>query len=439
MTRALSTRLNCQRSAAALTLACMLGVSLLLDACTTTTAGRTTPSSATAASKAISASGTLAGQPSANIPDQTNAQALAVDPATGTLYVVAGPDHVPGTLTAVNALTCDALHGDGCGPTTAYVQVGFNPVGVAVDQATDTIYVANFNSKTVSVINGATCNARYASECSQAAATVQAGSEPTDVGVDQATDTVYVADWGKGSSTTVQVINGRTCNGQVTSGCRQAPARVHVGTAPAGVFVDQATDAIYVGTVAKSGAETVWAIDGATCNAVVTVGCGALPPSVAVGKGSADFNVGFALDQVTGTLYVTNWADNTLSMIDTNGCNATTRSGCAHAPQTVLVGRGPDSIAVNPATHTVYVSNITDNTLSVLNAATCNAKILSGCSPYHAQLLRTGHAPQSVAVDPATATVYVANADDATVSVFDAATCNAVVASGCSPAPPPSG
>jgi DNA-binding beta-propeller fold protein YncE len=276
------------------------------------------------------------------------------------------------------------------------------------------------------------CNAREASGCNQAAATVQVGSEPADVGVDQATDTVYVADWGNGASTTVQVINGRTCNGQVTSGWRQAPAHVRVGTAPAGVFVDQATDTVYVGTVARSGAETVWAIDGATCNATVTSGCAAVPPSVAVGKGSPDYNVGFALDQVTGTLYVTNWADNTLSMIDSTGCNATITSGCAHAPHIVHVGRGPDGVAINPATHSVYVSNVTDNTLSVLDATTCNAKISSGCKTQHRRLLSTGLAPQYVAVDPATDTIYVANSDDATVSVFDGATCDAVVASGCS-------
>jgi hypothetical protein len=30
---------------------------------------------------------------------------------------------------------------------------------------------------------------------------------------------VYVANWGNGAGTTVSVIDGRTCNGQVTSGC----------------------------------------------------------------------------------------------------------------------------------------------------------------------------------------------------------------------------
>jgi serine/threonine protein kinase, bacterial len=166
-------------------------------------------------------------------------------------------------------------------------------------------------------------------------------------------------------------------------------------------------------------------------DATVTSGCAAVPPSVPVGKASADLNVGYALDPLTGTLYVTNWADNTLSMIDTTSCNATIISGCARPPHTVHVGRGPDGVAVNPATHSVYVSNITDNTLSVLDAATCNAKIFSGCSTQHPRLLSTGLAPQYVAVDPATDTIYVANGDDATVSVFDGATCDAVVTSGC--------
>ena len=38
---------------------------------------------------------------------------------------------------------------------------------IAVDQNTDTIYVANAGDNTVSVINGATCNAQNTSGCGQ--------------------------------------------------------------------------------------------------------------------------------------------------------------------------------------------------------------------------------------------------------------------------------
>jgi YVTN family beta-propeller protein len=240
-----------------------------------------------------------------------------------------------------------------------------------------------------------------------------------------------VANWGTGTGTTVSVIDGQACNGQVTSGCGQIPATMTIGTGPAGVVVDQSTDTIYAGTVAPNGAEAVSVIDGAACNGTTTSGCRRRPPTVTVGTGSVNYNVAFAIDQATQTLYVANWADNTLSMIDTARCNGTTTSGCAQAPHAARVGRGPDGVALNLATHTIYVASVTDNTVSVLNAATCNATLSSGCGTPPSRSLRTGHSPRWITVDQATDTLYVTNGDDYTASVLNGATCNATVTSGC--------
>ena len=361
-----------------------------------------------------------------------NPQNAALDPATHTLYVVSDPENnTDGTVSVLNSSTCNGLQASGCVSTTPSVQVGNGPVGIAVDQATDTIYVVNSNSNTVSVINGSTCNAQNSSGCSHTLPAVTLRTSPVDVAVNQATDTVYVANWGNGAGTTVSVIDGRTCNGQVTSGCGRTPARVTIGTGPAGVIVDQATDTVYAATVAPNGAAAVSVIDGATCNAATTAGCRRKPPSVTVGTGSVNYNVAFAIDQATGTLYVANWKDNTLSMIDTASCNATVTSGCAQAPHVVRVGRGPDGVGVNLATHTVYISNVTDDTVSVLDAATCNAMVISGCGTRPIRSLRTGDSPRWVTVDQATDTVYVPNGDDGTMSVLNGATCSATAASGC--------
>jgi DNA-binding beta-propeller fold protein YncE len=367
------------------------------------------------------------------VPAGGNPQNSALDAATQTLYVTNGAD---GTVSVIDAATCNANVTAGCRRTPPAVHVGSLPVGIAVDQATDTVYVVNVNSNSVSVINGATCNAQNTSGCSHAPPAVTVGSVPVALDVNQVTDTVYVANWGNGAGTTISVINGRTCNGQHTSGCGQTPASVTVGTAPAGIAVDQPTDTIYAGTVAPSGAEAVSVINGATCNATTVSGCGQTPPSVTVGTGSIDFNVGFAIDQATKTLYVANWTDNTLSMIDKASCNATVTSGCGQTAPTVRVGSGPTGIALDAATHTVYVSNINDNTVSALDAATCNATIASGCRKVPAGSLRTGRAPQGVTADQATSTLYVPNGDDNTVSVLDSATCNATRHFGCTRFPP---
>ena len=80
--------------------------------------------------------------------------------------------------------------------TTATIPVGSTPSGVGVNAATNTAYVANALSGTVSVIDGAT---------NAVTATVAVGSFPLGVGVNAATNTAYVAN---ALSGTVSVIEG---------------------------------------------------------------------------------------------------------------------------------------------------------------------------------------------------------------------------------------
>ena len=81
---------------------------------------------------------------------------------------------------------------------TATIAVGSDPDGVAVDPATDTVYVTNQDGNTVSVIDGAT---------NTVTATIAVGSDPNGVAVDPSTDTVYVAN---AATTRVSVIDGAT-------------------------------------------------------------------------------------------------------------------------------------------------------------------------------------------------------------------------------------
>ena len=159
--------------------------------------------------------------------------------------------------------------------------VGVNPVEVAVNQATHTIYVGNGGENTVSVINGTACNATHTSGCGQNRGHGDRRQQPSrrrrrpgnqhhlrgerrrehglgdqrrhlqrrehlglrpepangdgrrrsfsSLAVDPATDTIYV---GSFDDNTVSVINGATCNGTDTSGCGQVPATVTVGSVP---------------------------------------------------------------------------------------------------------------------------------------------------------------------------------------------------------------
>ncbi len=114
------------------------------------------------------------------------------------------------------------------------------------------------------------------------------------------------------------------------------------------------------------------------------------------------------MDPATDTVYVTDYYDGTVSVIDgaTNTVTAT-----------IPVGSGPDGVGVDPATDTVYVTNFNDGTVSVIDGATntVTATIPVGLQPF------------GVGVNPATHAVYVTNYNhgtDGTVSVItpDAAT-----------------
>ena len=123
------------------------------------------------------------------------------------------------------------------------VKVAAGTAVLAVSTATDTIYAPNagssFNGDTMSVINGATCNGTNHSGCSHLAATVKVGSGPFGVAVDDRTHTVYVVNNADGDAPgTVSVINGATCNGTDTSGCRQHFPTMATGRSPLLAAVD---------------------------------------------------------------------------------------------------------------------------------------------------------------------------------------------------------
>ena len=99
--------------------------------------------------------------------------------------------------------------------------------------------------------------------------------------------------------------------------------------------------------------------------------------------------MGVAVDPDTHTVYVANLGDNSVSVID-----GSTRTVTA----TVPVGKSPWwGVAVDPGTHTVYVPNLDGDTVSVIDASTRTVTAT----------VAVGGGPRGVAVDPGTHTVYV--------------------------------
>lgn len=341
---------------------------------------------------------------------------IALNPSTHTIYVGNG---TTGSLSLIDAKTCNARNTVGCGQYVTAVTAGTDPIGIAIDTSTNTVYVVN-GIGTVAVVNGHKCDAADVSGCRVQPATIGVGTRPQFLVVDERTHTIYVANVG---SNTVSVLDGGKCKGTSMVGCGRPRASIPVGPGPFTLAVNEVTNTIYVTNL---GARTVSIINGKTCNATNISGCRHRPATVNVGETPG----GIAVNTKTDTIYVTGEASNDVSVIDGRSCNATTVSGCRRTPVHVLAGAGARGIAVNEATNTIYVANTVSNTVSVINGATCNATVHTGCGQ-RAAVAPVGVSPRRIAVDELTNTIYVTNAGSNTVTMLNGRTCNGRVHTGC--------
>jgi YVTN family beta-propeller protein len=241
--------------------------------------------------------------------------------------------------------------GAGSGPT---INVGSGPTQVAVDSVTNMIYVTNYNSGTVSVINGVT-------ETVVATVTLVAGVN--GIAVDQLTNKIYVVNQ---VHDTVSVIDGATDTVIATDA---------TGTTPVGIAIDPGTNKIYI---ANTGSTFITVIDGATETA----------SSISLGTdvGAA----GVAVDTSSHTVYVgasTNIDESAVDEI----------SGGVETASVLLGFVGLVNVAVDSATHIAYTADFGAGEVQVINGTTITATIT----------LPAGSETQFVAVDAMTNKIYV--------------------------------
>ena len=122
-------------------------------------------------------------------------------------------------------------------PAAHYVTLSGSPGMPELDPANDTIYVpiqcpqsycpTNAPGRAVDIVDAATCNATSGSGCHVVA--TAPGDTPLGATVDPTTDTVYVMNSPSSGNSTIGLLDGRTCNATVTSGCRHVLATIALG------------------------------------------------------------------------------------------------------------------------------------------------------------------------------------------------------------------
>ena len=345
---------------------------------------------------------------------------IAADQTNGTVYSASG---LTSSLSMIDDATCNASTTVGCSSSKTAPTGGTDAIGVVVDDATHTVYAVDGGSNTVAVLDADTCNAHEQTGCAKSPVSVSVPGGPEFIALNETTDTVYVADTNSG---TVSVIDGASCNAEDHSGCGKPPATVAVGQGAFPIAVDEATNSVYVGILAGGPAggssKSIVVIDGSRCDSTTVSGCGDPVRSISAGSGPA----GIALDPTTETLYVSS-EDGTVSVIDAGAC--ATASGCAQKA-TVTVLSDPRGDAFDPATHTLYVTDAGSNSVSMIDTSKCNAEDTAGCTAA-AATFPVGESPRRIALDPTTHTAYIVNTLANSVSLIDTASCNATDQGGC--------
>jgi YVTN family beta-propeller protein len=325
-----------------------------------------TPSATSTQTATITATPTrtpIPTRPPIDIPGLQHPKGIAVDLRTHRLYVASRNTHV---VYEVDPKTAPAT-------VVRAIPVGREPFGVAVNNATGKVYVANFLSNSVSVISTATGAVIKT-------ISLPAG-EPSYVAINETTNRIYVT-LHKGGR--LAVIRGDT-DALVTT--------VEVGSGPFGVAVDSTTNRIFVSC---RDSRLVRVVDGVT-NAVLlaqTVYLQGMPYVLGIDPNLGRLYVSYApeLDNPRQVL---------VYRIPPEGPSLLTA---------VLVGNGGadggGGIGVNPLTSHVFVSNSAEDSVSVFN----------GITNMILDTVMVGDDPLGVAVDPGWSYVWVGNRKSTSIS-----------------------
>ena len=274
------------------------------------------------------------------------------------------------------------------------VKVGDAPEAIAINVATNRVYVANRASGTVSVIDGAT---------DAVVATVKVGARPFALAADATTNRVYVSNTFNDAMTIIEGATNETStmkvggadvmlveakggsvyltgwedsNLRVLHEDARSFTRMKTGNHNWGLAQNARTGDLWA---PLAGGSAVVMLDG-TSGERTEIPVGAMPCAVAV-------------NAVTNKAYVVNYGDQTLSVVD---------GASRKVVATVKVGAHPQAVAVDSQRNRVYVANVHGDSVTVVDGSTNK---VAGTRP-------AGRHPYALAVSEPSGTVYAADLGD---------------------------
>ena len=291
------------------------------------------------------------------IPVGTNPGELTVNETTNKIYVSNfGSDSVSVIDGATNTVIGNEI------------SVGVQPLGIAVNEITNKIYVANLMGDSVSVIRGSD---------DTVIKTISSVPLATAIAVNEKTNKIYVTD--RSTLGTVTVIDGDT-DVIIDS--------ISVGNNPEGIAVNETTNKIYVSNLMDNSVSVIRGSDDTVIKTILS-----LPTAV-----------GVAVNETTNKIYVA-----TDSILNPGTVSVIDGKIDAIVGSPITVESKPLSVTVNEIPNTIYVSNSDSNSVSVINGSTA---MVTGSIP-------TLLIPIGVAVNETTNILYVANVGSNSVSVFN--------------------
>jgi YVTN family beta-propeller protein len=272
------------------------------------------------------------------------------------------------------------------------IKVGMQPVAIAINQKTGRVYVVNAGDRSVSVID---------TESGNVIASVPTAARPYAIAVDESDNRIYVSNTFSNRLTAVDGVTNQPKN--IPTGSADAivvdserhriyllgyesdtitelnPETEATTKLPAGAMhlwgMVLAGHTLYVSHVQE---KTIGAIDPAT-RQVHNLAAGAMPCAIAA-------------DPVAGTLYVANYADGTVSVIQPSGPSSTIR-----------IAAWPQALSLDTGAHRLYVSSPQQGTVTVIDTQT--RRVI--------HTYRDLDHPYAVAFSPATHRAYAVNEGEA--------------------------